>query len=121
MYIDAYDVFMIPNVHGMLLYGNINNKKEKENHMMKRPYFCSSNYILKMSNYKTSKIVINNVEYQWTEIMDSLYYNNINNYSDKLIKIYSCASSVYVWNKFDKNKKQHLLKTSDIYLKYLFS
>ena len=41
MYIDAYEVFMYPNVYGMLLYGFI----DKEKHMMTRPYFCSSNYL----------------------------------------------------------------------------
>jgi len=43
MFIDSYEVFMIPNVYGMALYGYIDEK----NHMMTKPYISSSNYILK--------------------------------------------------------------------------
>jgi deoxyribodipyrimidine photolyase-related protein len=43
MFIDAYQVFMIPNVYGMALYGYIKDNK----HMMMKPYISSSNYILK--------------------------------------------------------------------------
>jgi deoxyribodipyrimidine photolyase-related protein len=41
--IDAYDWVMIPNIYSMGYFSSIG---------MKRPYLSSSNYILKMSNYK---------------------------------------------------------------------
>jgi deoxyribodipyrimidine photolyase-related protein len=41
--IDAYDWVMIPNIYSMGYFSNIG---------MKRPYLSSSNYLLKMSNYK---------------------------------------------------------------------
>jgi deoxyribodipyrimidine photolyase-related protein len=53
---------MIPNVYGMALYGYIYEKK----HMMMKPYISSSNYILKMSNYKKD---------EWSNIIDDLYHN----------------------------------------------
>lgn len=64
MFIDSYQVFMIPNVYGMALYGYINENK----HMMMKPYICSSNYIMKMSNYKKG---------DWNQIIDELYHKKM--------------------------------------------
>jgi deoxyribodipyrimidine photolyase-related protein len=113
MYIDSYDVFMVPNVYGMLLYGKISENK----HMMTKPYLCSSNYLLKMSNYKKIKIEINDQLYEWTDIFDSLYYNHINNYIDLFKNLYSTAIAVKTWNK--KNKKEYL-NLANLYLKWLY-
>lgn len=41
--IDAYDWVMIPNIYSMGYFSKIG---------MRRPYLSSSNYIIKMSNYK---------------------------------------------------------------------
>lgn len=57
-YIDAYDWVMVPNVYGMSQYadgGLITTK----------PYVSSSNYILKMSDYKKD---------DWCEIWDGLFW-----------------------------------------------
>ena len=67
----------------MLLYGFI----DKDKHMMTMPYFCSSNYLKKMSNYKTYSIEINGENYKWEDLFDGLYYNLIDTYSDKFKKI----------------------------------
>jgi len=105
MYIDAYDVFMVPNVYGMLCYGKLNEKS----HMMTRPYFASSNYLMKMSNYKSEECVeINNKKYKWDMIMDALYWTLISNYSNEFKKIYSTASAVSRWDKFDSKKKKKM-------------
>jgi deoxyribodipyrimidine photolyase-related protein len=117
MYIDAYDVFMVPNVYGMLLYGLIDEKS----HMMTRPYFCSSNYLMKMSNYKSSDIFIDEKIYKWNEIMDALYYRLISNYSDEFSKIYSTASAVKRFNGFTVSKKNNLLNLANIYIKWMFN
>jgi len=117
MYIDAYEFVMYPNVYGMLLYGFI----DKEKHMMTRPYFCSSNYLKKMSNYKTHDIEINGENYKWEDIFDGLYYNLIDTYSEKFKKIYSTGSAVARWNKFDKNTKINHINNADIYVKLLYS
>jgi len=126
MYIDAYDVFMIPNVYGMLCYGYINEK----DHMMTKPYFSSSNYIKKMLQ-KTSKetneenkvdneIKLGNKIYKWDEIYDSLYYNHINNYSDKMGKIYSTAMMVKRWKNFSEEIRKDHIKVATLYIKSLF-
>ncbi len=75
---------MVSNVYGMLLYGFI----DKDKHMMTRPYFCSGNYLKKMSNYKTHDIEINDEKYKWEDLFDWLYYNLIDTYSDKFKKKY---------------------------------
>ena len=75
--IDAYDVFMIPNIYGMSQYadGGI---------MMKRPYFSSSNYILKMSHYKKSQV----------DGWGDLYVKFIKKQHNKLKHIYMISSQV---------------------------
>ena len=116
MYIDAYDVFMIPNVYGMLCYGKLTEKS----HLMTRPYFASSNYIMKMSDYKSDKCVkINNIEYKWDEILDSLYWAHVYKYSEEFKKIYATASAVSRFNKFDSSKKKNILELSNIYKKWI--
>jgi deoxyribodipyrimidine photolyase-related protein len=117
MYIDAYDVFMVPNVYGMLLYGFIDNTK----HMMVKPYFCASNYIMKMSDYKTSDIELNNKIYKWNEIIDALYYKLIHDYSNEFSKIYSTALAVKRYNDFTPTRKKDLSNLANIYLKWLFT
>jgi len=115
MYIDAYDVFMIPNVQGMLCYGYINEK----NHMMTKPYFSGSNYIKKMSDYKSTEIEIDNKKYKWDEIYDGLYYNHINNYSNKMEKIYSTALAVKRWKTTSDEKKREHLKLAKLYINWI--
>jgi deoxyribodipyrimidine photolyase-like uncharacterized protein len=66
--IDSYDWVMVPNVYGMTQFAD-------GGLMMTRPYFSSSNYILKMSNYKKSTKADN----KWWDIWDAIYYDFINN------------------------------------------
>jgi deoxyribodipyrimidine photolyase-related protein len=116
MYIDAYDVFMVPNVYGMLGYGKLTEKSR----MMTRPYFASSNYLMKMSNFKSEECVeINSKTYKWDEIMDSLYWSFVSVYSDEFASIYSTASAVSRWNKFDSKKKKDILELSKIYKNWI--
>ncbi len=59
MYIDSSDWVMVPNVFGMATFAD-------GGLMSTKPYTCSSNYILKMSNYKRGS---------WCDIMDGLYWS----------------------------------------------
>lgn len=116
MYIDAYDVFMIPNVYGMLCYGKLNEKS----HMMTRPYFASSNYIMKMSDYKSESCVkIKNDIYKWDDVLDALYWYHIHKYSEEFKKIYATSSGVSRWEKFDSNKKKEIIKLAKIYIEWI--
>ena len=116
MYIDAYDVFMVPNVYGMLGYGKLSEKS----HMMTRPYFASSNYLMKMSDYKSEECVeIGGKKYKWDEIMDALYWTLVSTYSKEFESIYSTASGVSRWKKFDPKKKKDILDLSKIYKNWI--
>jgi deoxyribodipyrimidine photolyase-related protein len=98
--IDAYDWVMIPNVYGMSQYSDGGN-------IMTRPYFSSSNYILKMSDYKKA---------EWCKIWDALYYNFINTHQIILEKNYATSRQVAFWKKKTDIEKKNLLKISKDYL-----
>jgi len=57
-FIDAYDWVMVPNVYGMSQFAD-------GGMMSTKPYISSSNYILKMSDYKRGP---------WCEIWDALFW-----------------------------------------------
>ena len=111
--IDAYEWVMEPNVYGM-------SQHSVGQLMMNRPYFSSSNYIFKMSNYKKSnkfdKIILNDEEYEWYEIWDALYYNFINKHKNYLKSIYSTANSVFILNKKSATDKQKLFRIANLYM-----
>lgn len=98
--IDAYEWVMIPNVYSMALFadGGI---------MMTRPYLSSSNYILKMSDYKKE---------EWCKVYDALYYNFINTHREYLKKNYATSRQVAFWEKKSDKDKENILEVSKKYL-----
>jgi len=71
LYIDSYDWVMVPNVYGMSQYadgGLITTK----------PYISSSNYIIKMSDYKKSE--------EWCEIWDGLFWRFLHKNKSKIAR-----------------------------------
>jgi deoxyribodipyrimidine photolyase-related protein len=96
--IDAYEWVMIPNVYGMSQFSD-------GGLMMTRPYLSSSNYILKMSDYKKE---------EWCEIFDALYYNFINKHEKYLASNYATSRQVAFWHK--KKDKQKILDIAHNYL-----
>ncbi len=64
MYIDAYDWVMVPNTYGMTQFAD-------GGLMMTKPYISSSNYLLKMSDYKTA---FTTQEKGWEAIWDGLFW-----------------------------------------------
>ena len=61
-FIDSYDWVMVPNVYGMSQFAD-------GGMMTTKPYISSSNYILKMSDFRTG---------EWCPIWDALYWRFIN-------------------------------------------
>lgn len=112
--IDAYEWVMEPNVYGM-------SQHSVGQLMMNRPYYSSSNYIFKMSNYKKSdkfeKIKLKNEEYTWYEIFDALYYNFIDTHKTYLKGIYATANSVSIFNKKSDSEKKKLRNIAELYIK----
>lgn len=76
--IDAYEWVMIPNIYGMSQFAD-------GGAMMKRPYISSSNYILKMSNYKRG---------DWCKKWDDLYYSFLQKHRLFFKKNYFYANSL---------------------------
>lgn len=87
--IDAYDWVMVPNIFGMSQYAS--------DIMTTRPYFSSSNYIMKMGNFVEKG--------DWCIIWDALYYSFIHDHMELFKKNYAIAQQVNNWLKKD-NKKE---------------
>jgi deoxyribodipyrimidine photolyase-related protein len=103
--VDAYDWVMVPNIFGM--------SQGATDIMMTRLYFSSSNYILKMSNFK-------NDETDWINIWNALYYSFINKHKDILSKNYATAMQAKNWSKKSAKEKEELLKIAHEYQKKTF-
>ena len=67
-FIDAYDWVMVPNVYGMSQYADYGL-------MSTKPYFSSSNYILKMSDYQKG---------DWALVWDGLFWRFLIRHKDLL-------------------------------------
>jgi deoxyribodipyrimidine photolyase-related protein len=98
--IDSYDWVMVPNVYCMSQYSD-------GGLMMKKPYFSSYNYILKMSDYKKEK---------WCDIWFVLYYNFINTHQNYLKKNYGTAMQVKNWLKKTKKEQEEIIYQANNYL-----
>jgi len=93
LFIDSYDWVMVPNVYGMSQFAD-------GGLMSTKPYISSSNYILKMSNYKKGK---------WCEIWDALFWNFMNNQRDFFAKNPRMRMLISSFDKMDVTKRdKHL-------------
>jgi deoxyribodipyrimidine photolyase-related protein len=101
--IDGYAWVMCTNIYGMSQYsdGGV---------MMTKPYFSSSNYIIKMSSdYKKSD--------DWSSIFDALFYNFIFKHQIILKKNYGTNNFVNLWNKKKENEQNSLIDIAKKYIK----
>ena len=100
MYIDASDWVMIPNVFGMATYSD-------GGLMSTKPYTCSSNYILKMSNYERGA---------WCDVIDGLYWRFI----QKNIDFYSSnprlSFQTRVLGRMSEDRKALIFKKAEEFL-----
>lgn len=106
LFIDSYNWVMEPNVYAM---GQFSSGPI----LMTRPYFSSSNYIIKMSSgaYKkqnNQKNENNNQNPTWYEIWDILYYKFINKHQKYLAKNYAIASAVAHWKNKSNSEKEKI-------------
>jgi deoxyribodipyrimidine photolyase-related protein len=101
-FIDAYDWVMVPNVYGMSQYadgGLITTK----------PYISSSNYILKMSDYKSNE--------PWCHIWDGLFWRFLSKNESKLRKNPRIGLLV---NQLKKTEIKDKVKIGEKYLQKIF-
>lgn len=100
MYIDAYDWVMVPNVYGMSQYADGGN-------LVTKPYICSSNYILKMSDYQKG---------EWCEIWDGLYWRFIKKHESVFAKNPRMSVMVMQIKRMDAQKLKRHLQVAEQFL-----
>lgn len=103
MYIDAYDWVMVPNVYGMGQFAD-------GGMMCTKPYISSSNYILKMSNYRKGP---------WTDVWDALFWRFMNKHREYLSKNFRLSMLIKTYDKMNEEKKKNLHDTAEKFLTQL--
>ena len=100
MYIDSSDWVMVPNVFGMATFadGGI---------MSTKPYTCSSNYILKMSNYKKG---------EWCNAVDGLYWRFVENNRNLYESNIRLSFQVQMLNKMDPYRKKTIFDAAEEFI-----
>jgi len=103
VYIDAYDWVMVPNVYGMSQFAGGEG-------MMTKPYISSSNYILKMSDFKSGP---------WTQIWDALYWRFIYKHRSFFTSNPRLSMMTIHLDRMEKEKLNNHLKLAEDFLKGL--
>jgi deoxyribodipyrimidine photolyase-related protein len=98
--IDGYDWVMTPNVMGMSQHAD-------GGMMMTRPYFSSSAYILRMSDYSRNG---------WEHIWDAKYYSFIADNIDMLRKNYATAMQARHYSNKTQAEKEEFKKIDASYV-----
>ena len=103
LFIDSYDWVMVPNVYGMSQFAD-------GGLMSTKPYISSSNYIIKMSNYKKG---------DWSEIWDGLFWSFMDKQREFFKKNPRMRMLISSYDKMDLLKKEKLLLNADNFIKQL--
>ena len=103
MFIDAYDWVMVPNVFGMSQFAD-------GGLMTTKPYLCSSNYLLKMGDFRKGV---------WCDLLDSLYWRFIQRNEDVFRRNPRMAVMVFHLDRMDEAKRQDHLRKAEDYLSQL--
>lgn len=109
-FLDSYEWVMVPNIMGMGQYSL------QTIQMMTRPYFSSSAYIKRMSDFDSKDIKLGSEEYSWEEVWNGLYYNFVSTHSELLGSIYSTAIQVKNLNKLDSQRKKQIKQIAKLYI-----
>lgn len=100
MYIDSSDWVMVPNVFGMATFAD-------GGWMSTKPYTCSSNYILKMSNYKRG---------DWCDVVDGLYWRFIEKHKCFYLSNPRLSFQTRMLEKMKPERKQLIFAAADKFL-----
>lgn len=101
LFIDAYEWVMVPNIFGMSQYadgGMITTK----------PYISSSNYIRKMSDFKSGP---------WCEIWDSLFWRFIHTHKKVFAQNARMKIMAIRADRMDKSRMDNCIHKAEIYLR----
>ncbi len=100
LFIDAYDWVMVPNTYGM-------TQAADGGTMMTKPYISSSNYLLKMGNWKRGG---------WEKIWDGLFWRFLSTHRNFFEKNTRLGMLLQTYDRMDAALKSEHLKTADEYL-----
>lgn len=103
MFIDAYDWVMVPNIYGMSQYAD-------GGLMSTKPYISSSNYILKMSNYKKGP---------WQPIWDGLFWRFMHIHRDFFLSNPRLSMLVRTFDKMNSDRQKMHLAVAEEYISQL--
>lgn len=103
LFIDAYDWVMVPNVYGMSQFSD-------GGLMASKPYISSSNYILKMSNFKKG---------DWQDIWDGLFWRFMDLHRDFFLSNPRLSMLVRMFDKMPVEKRTRHLENGEYYLESL--
>ena len=100
MFIDSYDWVMVPNVYGMSQFSD-------GGLMSTKPYISSSNYLLKMSNYKKG---------DWQLKWDGLFWRFMDKHREFFLKNPRMRMLISTFDKMNSEKKSNLLNEAERFL-----
>jgi deoxyribodipyrimidine photolyase-related protein len=103
LFIDAYDWVMVPNVYGMSQFAD-------GGLMSTKPYISSSNYILKMSDYKKGS---------WCKVWDGLYWRFLNKHKKLFAQNPRMNMMMRLLEKMDSKKLSAHINAAEDYLSKL--
>ncbi|MHB0753936.1 cryptochrome/photolyase family protein [Polaribacter sp. M15] len=103
LFIDAYDWVMVPNVYGMSLFAD-------GGMMSTKPYISSSNYIMKMSNYKKG---------DWQQTWDGLFWTFMDKHRDFFLSNPRLGMLIRTFDKMNQEKKEVHFKNAKQFFKEL--
>ena len=103
LFVDAYDWVMVPNVYGMSQFAD-------GGLMSTKPYISSSNYILKMSDYKKGN---------WCKVWDGLYWRFLHKNKKLFSQNPRMNMMIKLLEKMDFKKLSSHIDTADDYLSKL--
>ncbi len=100
LFIDAYDWVMVSNVYGMSLFAD-------GGMMSTKPYISSSNYIMKMSNYKKGK---------WQEVWDGMFWTFMNEHREFFLSNPRLGMLIRTFDKMSSDRKEQHRKNAQQFL-----
>lgn len=100
LFVDAYDWVMVPNVYGMSQFADGGLFATK-------PYISSSNYIIKMSDYKKG---------EWSDVWDALYWRFVDKYAYLFEKNPRSKFMLNNWFKKSPETRKELILKADNWL-----
>ena len=100
LFIDSYDWVMVPNVFGMSQFAD-------GGLMMTKPYFSSSNYLEKMSDFPKG---------DWNDLWTALYWRFVKKNRDYLAQNPRLVPMLGYLDRLSPEKRRQLLKTAEDFL-----